>query len=75
MRMLDATPAEHEADAAHIEAHADMMERAVDVVRLTGLQEERGAAHKLIEDWLSEHIAGDDVGLLGRLRRATAAAG
>jgi hemerythrin len=73
MRRLDATPAEQEADAAHVEAHADMMERAVAVVSLAKLQEERVAARDLLENWLREHIDSHDVALLRRLRRATGA--
>ena len=75
MRRLDVTPAEQEADAAHVEAHADMMERAVAVVSLAKLQEERVAARDLLENWLREHIDSHDVTLLWRLRRATGAVG
>lgn len=70
MRRLDATLAEREAAAAHVEAHADMMERAVNLIRLAELQEERIAARDLIEDWLREHIVTHDALLLDRLRRA-----
>ena len=70
MRRLDATVAEQEAAAAHVEAHADMMERAVNLIRLAELQEERVAARDLIGDWLREHIATHDTLLLDRLRRA-----
>lgn len=70
MRRLNATLAEREAAAAHVEAHADMMERAVNLIRLAELQEERIAARDLIEDWLREHIATHDAILLDRLRRA-----
>ena len=75
MRRLDITPAEQEADAAHVEAHADMMERAVAVVSLAKLQEERVATRDLLENWLREHIDSHDVALLRRLRRATGAVG
>ena len=72
MRRLDATPAEREAAAAHVEAHADMMERAANLIRLAELQEERLAARDLIKDWLHQHIATHDAFLLDRLRRAAA---
>lgn len=72
MRRLDATLAEREVAAAHVEAHADMMERAVNLIRLAELQEERIAARDLIEDWLREHIATHDALLLDRLRWAAA---
>jgi hypothetical protein len=51
MRRLDATLAERDADAAHAEAHADMMEGAVNIIGLAKLQEERVAARDLLENW------------------------
>jgi hemerythrin len=70
MRWLNATSSEREAAAAHVEAHADMMERAAKLIRLAELQAERVAARDLLEDWLREHIATHDTLLLDRLRRA-----
>lgn len=73
MRRLARSHDEEAADAAHVEAHADMMERAARVVGLAELQEERMAAGNLLESWLREHIAAHDLGLLARMRRAVRA--